>query len=283
MTEVASTMHFMHHVIDFVSYSHEAVPGFQVMMLRFTGALSMIFALPTSESSGDVASATILEALPQLALARMAVALPKFQFESEYKNNLKAALQAIGLTAPFDGGLCIYASGGCALIDKIIQKTFINLNEDGVEAAAVTAIILVSGLPPPETPILFMADHPFQFFIYDSTEELVIFEGRVGNPSVADDAPVPQLQASHSESGFWQTYFGVDEPIVPDLSNVTPRPTPQLTDDPTPQPTDGTPSSQPTDDPTPKPSDGPPSSTTSLRPGYVWLGVLFCAYWLPKF
>jgi hypothetical protein len=103
-------------------------------------------------------------------------------------------------------------------IDKVIQKTVIDVNEKGVEAAAVTAIMVgVTSAGPPETndPVLMILDHPFQFFIYDKTEELVLFEGRVGAPEVPETEPeVPLLDAALSDSDFWSSNFYVN-PVEP--------------------------------------------------------------------
>ena len=88
----------------------------------------------------------------------------------------------------------------------------IDVNEEGVEAAAVTAIMMVesSGEINPAEPVLMILDHPFQFFIYDKSEGLVLFEGRVGTPEVPENDPgVPLLDAMHSESDFWSKTFYV--------------------------------------------------------------------------
>lgn len=63
---------------------------------------------------------------------------------------------------------------------------------------------------PTDTPVLFLADHPFQFFIYDENEQVVIFEGRVGNPGIVEGAATPQLMARHEDADFWAANFGVD-------------------------------------------------------------------------
>ena len=211
-TATASTAHFMHAVLNDAGYSSVAVPGFQILRLVFfTGDLSMIVALPTNENSGVATSVGILSALSSLNRTRVALALPRFQFESEYKESLMSALQALGMTAPFIGNMCPFSNSFCVQITEIIQKTFIDLNEDGIEAAAATAITLGKGAPPVTTPILMVVDHPFQFFVYDAVEEMVIFEGRVGNPGIVEGAAEPQLQASHSDDDFWMTYFG-DQP-----------------------------------------------------------------------
>ena len=56
-----------------------------------------------------------------------------------------------------------------------------------------------------------ICDHPFQFFIYDKTEELMCFEGRLGSPEIPETKPtVPLLNSVHSESHVLSESFDVD-------------------------------------------------------------------------
>ena len=57
------------------------------------------------------------------------------------------------------------------------------MNEKGVEAASVTMVGVVAEsaeMPPTDKPVPMKLDHPFQFFIYDKSEGLALFEGRLG-------------------------------------------------------------------------------------------------------
>jgi serine protease inhibitor len=213
-TEVTKA-HFMHQVFDHLQYSHEALPGNQIAQLPFTASdLSMVLVRPMSDDKGTVTSSEVITSLTKLETTRVALALPKFKFESKYEENLKDALQAIGIIAPFFGDLCgLYGDCG-PFIDKVIQKTVIDVNEKGVEAAAVTAIMVTKSGGPSEDPILMMLDHPFQFFIYDHTEDLVIFEGRLGAPEIPEGDSIVSLLSVHSEGDFWSKNFYVD-PVNP--------------------------------------------------------------------
>jgi serpin B len=214
-TAVASTAHFMHQKDSF-KYSHDALPGFQVVQLPFAGlqssrsSLSMIVALPISDWSGVTTSSDVISALPSLRSAVVALAIPKFKFESEYEDGLKDSLIALGLVAPFSGGLCVLADICDALIDVIKQKTVIDVNEKGVEAAAVTLIAVGLGSAGPLDAELFLADHPFQFYIYDEDEDVVLFEGRVRDPGIPDGSTAPLTQ-SHNANNFWQDNFYVQQ------------------------------------------------------------------------
>jgi serpin B len=94
----------------------------------------------------------------------------------------------------------IAGAKGDLIIDKIAQKTVIDVNEEGVEAAASTFLskysqsgeewgelfvsgvgVPLSGYFPPRDPKEFIADHPFIFYI--KVKDLVVFAGRVVDPT----------------------------------------------------------------------------------------------------
>ena len=176
-----------------------------------------------NEDSGDkpVKSSSLLPLLSDMDSTRVALALPKFKFSSEYSDRLKDAVKQAGIVAPFSGGsLCnlFHDDEACIslFIDEIIQKAAIDVNEEGVEAAAATSISVGrSALPTYESePVLMLCDHPFQFFIFHASEELVLFEGRVGMPDPPDSVDHgPLLESKHNSKDFWQR-FGV-EPTSP--------------------------------------------------------------------
>ena len=230
-SDEVSKAHFMHRVGK-MRYSHDVMAGYQIAQLPFAASsMSMVFVLPTTETNENMAlvpSSTLIPALTNLKETRVALALPKFKFESEYDDNLKEALQNIGVVSPFKGGtqsLCnIFAADiyPCEqlFISKILQKTVIDVNEDGVEAAAVTAIFIEktsSGLMDQPEPVLMMLNHPFQFFIYDQDEELVLFEGRLGELESQEEEPTSSmLDLVHADEDFWQSSFGVN-PVNPPI------------------------------------------------------------------
>jgi len=217
--------------VDYFGYSHDAIPGYQVIDLPFDNSqMSMIFVLPKTDEAEPVTSTDVISASSNLQNTRVALSLPKFKFESKYEDELKDALFQLGIVAPFtegSGALCgiFEDTEGCEnlIIDKVIQKTVIDVNEEGVEAAAVTmvGVSLTPVGPPPEDPILMMLNHPFQFFIYDKDEELMLFEGQVSNPGVPEEEPeVELLDALHSDSDFWSNNFYVD-PVDPPEDTTT--------------------------------------------------------------
>jgi serpin B len=69
-------------------------------------------------------------------------------------------------------------------IAQVLQEAFVDVDEGGTEAAAVTAVVKtwVSAEIPAVPPIPFHADHPFLYLIRDKTTGVVLFIGRVVDP-----------------------------------------------------------------------------------------------------
>ncbi|KFV08565.1 Leukocyte elastase inhibitor [Pterocles gutturalis] len=108
------------------------------------------------------------------------VRLPKFKLEESY--DLKSDLSAMGLTDVFDSGKADLSgmSGARNLfLSKIVHKAFVEVNEEGTEAAAATAGIAMLCMVMEED---FTADHPFLFFIRHNPTQSILFFGRYASP-----------------------------------------------------------------------------------------------------
>jgi len=68
-------------------------------------------------------------------------------------------------------------------IDQVIHQAFVEVNEEGTEAAAATAVIMQECVSIPEEPKIFKADHPFIFIIEQKKTGNILFLGRVNEPS----------------------------------------------------------------------------------------------------
>jgi serpin B len=112
------------------------------------------------------------------------VVLPKFKLE--YSVELEQPLQALGMKKAFDMKKADFSGIATNLyISAARQKTFIEVKEEGTEAAAVTGI----GMPeaggtemPPPNPFQMIVDRPFLFFIEDKPTGTILFMGVMFDP-----------------------------------------------------------------------------------------------------
>lgn len=110
------------------------------------------------------------------------VRLPKFGLE--YEVALTEPLKTLGMTSAFEREAeftNMVKGGGNLFISSVKQKTFLNVNEEGSEAAAVTGInVATSGSP--EEPFDMQVDRPFFLAIEDTETGLVLFTGLIAEP-----------------------------------------------------------------------------------------------------
>ena len=143
-------------------------------------------------SSVDVASLVKEKAVN----TTVKIQLPKFSFETETK--LNKPLEKLGIKAIFQPGGLKSMSTSNLLVDQIVQKAVIEVDEEGMEAAAVTVatVVAVSNGPPPTN---FKADHPFLFLLRELSTGLIIFQGKVNNPLLksAHSFKTPKPPKSH--------------------------------------------------------------------------------------
>jgi len=108
--------------------------------------------------------------------------LPKFKLE--YGVELNQALQALGMKTAFDLDKADFSGIAPQLfISHARQKTFVEVKEEGTEAAAVTgiAVPLSSSMPPPN-PFEMIVDRPFLFLIEDNQTGTLLFMGVMFDP-----------------------------------------------------------------------------------------------------
>ena len=111
------------------------------------------------------------------------VTMPRFKFSWDME--LNEVLKTMGMPKAFTpmadfSGIC---KDGGLYIDKVIHKTYIDVNETGTEAAAVTAVVMVfSSSGEPDLRKYFTVNRPFLFAITEKTTGAILFIGEVTNP-----------------------------------------------------------------------------------------------------
>jgi serpin B len=122
------------------------------------------------------------EALSSLKSQYVKLEIPKFKIEN--KIDLKEVLQNLGMQRMFTSKAEfgeLLESDEDILVSDVLQKTFIDVNEHGIEAAAATAVIMVESYSFfTQKKEVFIADHPFLFVL--KSENYNIFMGRIVNP-----------------------------------------------------------------------------------------------------
>jgi serpin B len=118
------------------------------------------------------------------------VTLPRFEVSPTPSMSLGKELESLGMTDAFDrkkADFTAIANPADARerlkIDKVFHKAFVKVDEKGTEAAAATAVVMAKGGGAPAPAPEFTADHPFVFAIVSKSSGLVLFLGRVAEPT----------------------------------------------------------------------------------------------------
>ncbi len=163
---------------------------FQALEMPYAGEnLSMVVLLPKegygiNKLEKSLNASNLTRWLSEMHLQKIRVYFPKFKLESEY--SLKEALSSMGMNNAFSTNANFSGIDGRKdlYISQVIQKAYVDVNEKGTEAAAVTAVIMPLTCSPNMPRVkVFRADHPFVFFIIDRSTQTVLFMGRIVNPS----------------------------------------------------------------------------------------------------
>jgi serpin B len=113
------------------------------------------------------------------------VLLPKFRLTNAFA--LKETLKALGMQKAFDPHAADFSgmNGGREplFVSAVVHRAFVDVNEEGTEAAAATGAAMATLAAPVRPVPVFRADHPFVFAIYEVRTGVVLFLGRVVNPT----------------------------------------------------------------------------------------------------
>jgi serpin B len=164
---------------------------FQALDLPYKGEqLSMLVVLPTNKDGlASLETKFAADGTYQKIAARLhyeetvIVSLPRFKMETEFK--LKPVLCALDAELAFSDHADFSGIGEEPLkVSEVVHKAFVEVNEEGTEAAAATAVgmVMCAAVRQPVEPKVFKADHPFLFFIRDRNTNAVLFSGRVLDP-----------------------------------------------------------------------------------------------------
>jgi serpin B len=170
-------------------YSYYESEDLQAVSLPYgEGRMSMYVVLPSEGMDYGEFLSTLNEAdweqwMGMFEDREGELVLPRFKVE--YEKELSDALEAMGMESAFKGGLDdIFTdnTAGPTYISKVLQKTYIDVNEEGTEAAAVTSVEVEMTAMPDTEPFAMRVDRPFFFTIRDNQTGALIFMGSITNP-----------------------------------------------------------------------------------------------------
>ena len=186
-TEIQAPAMSQHETLSYFSGS-----DFEAIELPYNqGNFTMTVILPE-------AGKTVNDIIPQLSQENwnswsalfvnrdIQLQLPKFKYEYEEKQ-MKPILSNMGMGVAFDPDNADFTrinSNGGLYISRVLHKTYISTDEEGTEAAAVTAVEVGTTSIGPDQPYYFTIDRPFIYFIREKSTGTILFIGTVMNPDL---------------------------------------------------------------------------------------------------
>jgi serpin B len=164
---------------------------FQILEIPYKSKeLSMIVFLPKdaaglSALEESLTGSNLQEWLGKLAsVPKVIVTMPKFKMTQQFQ--LGPTLSAMGMPQAFSGSADFSGMTGHRdfAISAVIHKAYVDVNEEGTEAAAATGVTMrtMAMRAPEGPPPVFQADHPFVFMIRDNRSASILFIGRMADP-----------------------------------------------------------------------------------------------------
>lgn len=176
-------------------YSYYEDRKLQAVVLRYVGGMALYVVLPAAginvfECQHSLSSGGWESQLARFKEAEGMIQIPRFKLD--YRAGLDQALKVLGMERAFDPNRAefegVRAERLPVWIDQVLHRAVAEVNEEGTEAAAATAMYFSCSLPSiTRTPRRFqmIVDRPFFVVIGDETTGTILFMGWVGDPACA--------------------------------------------------------------------------------------------------
>lgn len=175
---------FMHQEDAFGYLRAEGITG--VRLPYGEGGLALYAFMP-DDWEGFVEGLTperYRELIDGMSEERVRLAIPKVKLE--YHAELADPLSALGMRRAFTPGEAdlsgLFVGGEEYYISRVVQKTYLEINEKGTEAAAATAVVVAEGAASIEQPPAVVLDHPFLVAVRDDRTGVTLFMGTILEP-----------------------------------------------------------------------------------------------------
>ena len=167
-------------------FNYTETDDLQILELIYSGNdISMMILLPKDKDLSTIIDNIDVDSFSEWKESMVEyyvdIYLPKFKVETEYQ--LNDYLIQLGMVTPFTTSADFSGINGYKelFISKVVHKAFIELNEEGTEAAAATAVIMERLSIEPEK-IFFDCNHPFMYLIQHKQTGTILFMGTINNP-----------------------------------------------------------------------------------------------------
>ena len=184
----------MMHQTEKFRFHQDPGSAVQILEMPYKGQKSsMVFVLPKDASAlkeleSKLTSEQLQAWIGKLTETKVEVALPRFKVRFDLA--LSDTLKAMGMKQAFNPGAANFSgmvdmgmnSTPELYISEVFHEAFVQVNEEGAEAAAATGVVMAVRAMP--THPRFIANRPFLFAIRDTTSSQILFLGRVANPTV---------------------------------------------------------------------------------------------------
>ncbi|MCL4694207.1 MAG: serpin family protein [Candidatus Hydrogenedentes bacterium] len=159
----------------------------QAVDLPYTGErVAMTILLPKDAADltrleSELTSQWLESTLTEMTEQEIDLSLPRFTMNA--KSSLSDVLQGMGMITAFSENADFSGMSGVPdlLISEVIHQAFIEVNEEGTEAAAATGVVMKLTAAPMDIPA-FVADHPFVFLLRDTKTACILFTGVLAKP-----------------------------------------------------------------------------------------------------
>lgn len=170
-------------------------PAFDVLELPYAGnGIAMIILLPrevegVQRLAGELTVENVNRWIGTLAGQEVLVFLPRFKMTSMFR--LDKTLASMGMADAFRNTKANFAGmdgrPDWLYIGAVLHKAFVEVNEEGTEAAAATAVVMTEKAAMPSRVPVFCADHPFIFLIREKRTGSILFAGRLADPTTTGE------------------------------------------------------------------------------------------------
>ena len=183
----------MMFLIEEMPYKKNVELDCEVVQIPYTDReLSMFVILPQeknglAELERKITAETLMELTSNMQQTEVRLDLPRFKLE--YSFSAKDILHTLGMKGMFRAGIADFSKMDgtkTMTVSDVVHKAFIEVNEEGTEAVAVTCMVETdggSGAGGGGPSVYFNADHPFLFCVRENHSGSILFLGRLSHPS----------------------------------------------------------------------------------------------------